>query len=85
MTVNVRMENKGINFKLDSDAQANVLPLSLLQKLRKTVNLHWTVIVIQRIKPILGLKACKEMHLIKRINGVEAVNIDDNKDDLLLL
>lgn len=35
------------------------------------------------VKPILGLKAFKEMHLIKIINGIEAVNKDDDTDDVL--
>lgn len=42
----------------------------------------FTFIVVKReVKPILGLNVCEKTHRMKRINGVEAANKDDNTND----
>lgn len=99
-TVELQLDCKAVKFKLDTGAQANVIPYSLLQRLGKrnmikptNVKLstytgnkiavkgkcNWMVkykkksfvlefiVVKSEAKPILGIQACEEMGLIKRV------------------
>ncbi|KAK0148890.1 hypothetical protein N1851_010688 [Merluccius polli] len=109
-TVDLKLEHKHVKFKLDTGAQANVIPYSLLQRIGKKNILrptdvklstytgdkihvkgkcNWTVkykkktfvlefIVVKKdSKPILGIQACEQMGLIKR---VMALNKGDKMD-----
>ncbi|KAK0132248.1 hypothetical protein N1851_032926 [Merluccius polli] len=109
-TVDLKLEHKHVKFKLDTGAQANVIPYSLQQRIGKKNILrptdvklstytgdkihvkgkcNWTVkykkktfvlefIVVKKdSKPILGIQACEQMGLIKR---VMALNKGDKMD-----
>lgn len=102
-SVELEIAHKQVKFKLDSGAQANVIPYKLLQRMGKKAILrptkvtlyayagnkipvmgecHWTVkykkkpytlefvVVKPDAMPLLGLKACKDMGLIKRVNAL---------------
>lgn len=109
--VEIQLEHKSVKFKLDTGAQANVIPYSLLQRtgkknILKPTNVklstytgdkipvkgkcNWTVkykkksyflefiVVRSDAQPILGIKACEQMGLIKRVmtlNKSEEINI----------
>ena len=97
----LKVSNRVINFKMDTGAQVNLLPVSEINKLRprpkilsssiklsayngsdikvmgkvnlkvKGANVEF-IIVDERLKPILGLKACESLKLIKRIAAVNS-------------
>jgi hypothetical protein len=109
-TVELKLDHKQVKFKLDTGAQANVIPFSLLQRIgkknilrptnvklstytgdkipvkgkckwsvkykKKAFNLEF-IVVKSDAKPILGIQACEEMGLIKR---VMALNKSDKMD-----
>ncbi|GFX09141.1 transposon Tf2-9 polyprotein [Trichonephila clavipes] len=76
--VSLDVNNKcfDVNFKLDPVAEVNILPLYILimfkvnLKLSKT-NISITTYVNVKSKPILGLRGCKELKLIERIDAIE--------------
>ena len=105
-----------VEFKLDSGAEACVLPLSLVNKIRQDVSLTATksvlvsfgssdfrikpkgkivfncrsqkgqtkriefIVIEEETTPILGLAACIQLDLIKRINKIEVI---DSKDTVI--
>ncbi|GFS57020.1 transposon Ty3-I Gag-Pol polyprotein [Trichonephila clavipes] len=76
--ISLDVKNKcfDVNFKLDTRAEVNILPLYILSmfkvnpKLSKT-NISLTTYVNVKSKSILGLRDCKELKLIERINAIE--------------
>lgn len=108
------VNNQTINFKLDSGAVANVIPVSYLDKINQKINIKKTgrpnlksytlhplpiigtcylkcsykninknllfYVVNLNSVPILGLKACLEFNLIKRVDSID-VNVNENNEN----
>lgn len=87
---------KYINFKHDSGAEEKqtIRKTKVKQSLDRKIQFNGKYnlqmmhrkmehVVKRKVKPILVLKACEKIQMIKRMNRVKAVNKDDNPDDLL--
>ena len=107
----IRVENQPVNFKLDTGAQVNVLPLHEVQEkfpdiILKDTTVELTsysshgldvigevdllcevgmldpqifkfIVVDTENSPILGVNACEDLNLVKRVHGVSVV-VDQN-------
>lgn len=107
----IKVENITVNFKIDTGAEANILPLNIIKELSKNINIQKTKVVLEAFggskilpigicsfnceyggnnykqeffvvnnntNPILGLRSCELLGIIKRIHTVE-----DTKSDFI--
>ena len=114
----IRVENVVINFKLDTGAELNVLPLNFIKKMKNVnirrynnvvqayggnrldvvgsadivccvnneISMQSFVIIDTNCVPILGLRACIDLKLLRRINNIESMSIKaiENKKTSLI-
>jgi RNase H-like domain found in reverse transcriptase/Reverse transcriptase (RNA-dependent DNA polymerase)/Integrase zinc binding domain len=109
----ITVNNYPVEFKLDSGAEASVLPLNLVNRIRQNISLTATqsvlvafgsndfrikpkgkivfdcqsqkgqtkkiefIVIEENTQPILGLSACVQLDLIKRIDKIEVTHSKD--------